>query len=224
MHQRSWLDALTDGQFLRDLLSLLAHFFFGIAWLALLAAGYSTALGLSFILIGIPMVLLMLASTRTLAQIDQRMMANILNVRPLKIRDDIDPRGANLGERLGMYLGSGDTWRAFGYLMMKIPLGLVGITVVSVMLPLIALEMLILAPLTIDLRFITLRMLHWFARGLYNVNNLVLPRDKDKNEFQVPRRLQTNPEDVYHTDEDGYYVEETYYLDDDGELRARRGR
>jgi hypothetical protein len=210
----SWLDALTDGRILRDMLSLLAQFSFSIVYFTLLAMGFATAIGLSLILIGIPLLLFMLASVRTLAAMDRAVMASILGIDAPPVEEDIDMRGANLGERLGMLLGSGVTWRSLLYLLVKFPIGIAAITILPLLLPLLALEVLILAPLTIDLRLITVRLLRWSARGLFAINSAMLPNAKGKR----------TPEQRISRLVDEYDEQPRYVLDDDGEISvAKRG-
>lgn len=215
-NSRSWLDALTDGDMLRDMLSLLAQFFFSIVYFTLLVAGFATAIGLSFILIGIPLLLFMLAGTRSLAAMDRAVMASIMDIEAPRVHDDIDMRGANLGERMGMLLGSSVTWRSFLYLLIKLPIGIAAISLLMLLLPLLAIEVLILAPLTIDLLLITVRLLRWSARGLFAINSAMLPNAK-------PKRANAQPERISRLVDD--YEEQTrYMLDDDGEIRvAKRG-
>ena len=64
MAQRSWMDALTDGQILRDWLSLFGSLWFSLFYISLLALGYGVGIGLSLILIGLPLLLFTLAGTR----------------------------------------------------------------------------------------------------------------------------------------------------------------
>jgi hypothetical protein len=213
---RSWLDALTDGHILRDALSLLAQFIFGIFYFTLLAAGFATAIGLSFILIGIPLLLFVMASTRTLAAMDRAVMGSILDIDVPPVQEDIDMRGANLGERMGMLLGSGVTWRSMLYLLLKLPIGIAAISILMLLLPLLAFEVLILAPLTIDLRLLTVRLLRWSARGLFAINSAVLPNAKGKRAAEQAQRISRLI--------DEYEEQPRYVLGDDGEISvAKRG-
>lgn len=213
---RSWLDALTDGHILRDALSLLAQFIFGIFYFTLLAAGFATAIGLSFILIGIPLLLFVMASTRTLAAMDRAVMGSILDIDVPPVQEDIDMRGANLGERMGMLLGSGVTWRSMLYLLLKLPIGIAAISILMLLLPLLAFEVLILAPLTIDLRLLTVRLQRWSARGLFAINSAVLPNAKGKRAAEQAQRISRLI--------DEYEEQPRYVLGDDGEISvAKRG-
>jgi hypothetical protein len=207
---KTWLDALTDGQLFRDWFSLIAHFFLGMAYFGFLMAGYATAIGLSFVLIGIPLLLFMLATTRVLAAIDRRLIGAILDEDTPDVADDVDTTGANLGERIGLYLGSGTTWRSLFYLLLKFPLGMVAFTAAMFLLPLLALEVLILGPLTIDMRLASVRLQHTIAVGLHRGSGLLLPAAKRKRARDVSR-LETRDAD-----------EPVYFLDDEGEIVLRK--
>ncbi len=217
MNNYSWLDALTDGKMFRSWLALFANFWFGLAYITFVIGGFSLALSLSVVLIGIPLLLFMLAATRTLAQIDRRVMATILGADAPEDFDDADLRGANLGERLGMLLGSGATWRSALYLLVKFPLGIVSLLMsIFILLPL-AVEVLLLAPLTIDLHLITVRLMRWSAVGLFRINNWLLPKGKSKRANRTRNRLEII--------EDEPEAEPRYYIDDEGEIAvAKRGR
>ncbi len=207
--QRNWLDALSDGQLFRDWFSLIAHFFLGSAYITFLIAGFATAIGLSFVLVGIPLLLFMLATTRTLAKLDRQMMGALLDTPTPEMVEDIDPRGANLGERIGMYMGSITTWRSALYLFAKFLIGLLSITAAFVILPLLAIEVLILAPLTIDMRLISVRLLHWTAIGLHKGSGVLLPTSKK-------RKRDTSRLETVET------AEPTYTIDDDGEIMVQK--
>jgi hypothetical protein len=205
MHSKSWLDALTDGQIIRDWFSLIVHFALGMAYFSFIVAGYATAIGLSFVLVGIPLLLFMLSSTRAVAAMDRRLIGAILDIETPEVADEIDPRGANLGERLGMVIGSSRTWLSLVYLLVKLPLGILTFNLALLLLPLLAIEVLILGPLTIDMRLISVRMLHWLAVGCHRIPGFLLPTGvKRKRDIS---RLETVEGD-----------EPRYYLDDDGEI------
>jgi hypothetical protein len=213
MNNYSWLDALSDGKLFRSWLALFADFWFGLAYFIFIVGGFALALSLSLVLIGIPLLLFMLATTRTLALMDRRVMAEILGVEAPADFDDVDLRGANLGERLGMLLGSGATWRSALYLLAKFPIGILTFMLsIFILIPL-SIEVLLLAPLTIDLHLITVRLMRFTAVGLFKLNNLLLPSGKSKR----LSRLELVEE---------YPGEEArYYIDEEGEIAvAKRGR
>lgn len=204
---RNWMDALTDGQIIRDWFSLFAHFALGSIYITFFITMFMVSIGLSFVLVGIPLLLFVLTATRSVAAMDQQLFAAILDREAPDIADDIDPRGANFGERLGMYMGSFTTWRSMAYLALKFPIGLAAITAALCILPFLAFEMLLLAPLGIDLRLATPRLLHAVAVGMHKFPGILLPSRKRKRDLS---RLESV---------DSYEPE--YYLDDDGEIILR---
>jgi hypothetical protein len=210
MDSKNWLDVLSDGQMFRDWFSLIAHFFLGLAYLIFLSVGFSVAIGLSLVLVGIPLLLFMLATTRVLAKLDRQVMGALLDTATNEVADDVDPRGANLGERLGMYLGSGTTWRSLIYLLLRFPVGVVTFTAAWLILPLLTLEVLFLAPLTIDMRLISVRMLHWAAVGTHKYSGVLLPSAVGKRKHDTSH-LETSEA-----------AEPRYFIDDDGEIAVRK--
>jgi len=213
MNNYSWLDALSDGKMFRSWLALFADFWFGLVYFVFLICGFSLALSLSLVLVGIPLLLFMLAATRTLALLDRRVMADILDTDAPTDFDDVDMRGANLGERLGMLLGSGATWRSALYLLAKFPIGILSFMLSLLILVPLAVEVLLLAPLTIDLHLLTVRLMRFSAVGLFKLNNLFLPSGKSKRLSRL--------ELVEDDDAD----QERYYIDSEGEIAvAKRGR
>ncbi len=205
---RSWLDAMTDGQIIRDWFSLIAHFALGMTYISFFIFAYVMSIGLSVILIGIPLLLFTLASTRAVAAMDQRLFAAILDRPAPKFADDVDTQGANLGERMGMYLGSLTTWRSLFYLALKFPVGIAAITAAICILPFLGFEMLILGPLGIDMRLASVRLLHGVAVGLHKFPGILIPSGKRKRDFSRLETVET--------------TEPQYYLDDDGEIVLRK--
>ena len=215
MNNYSWLDTLTDGKMFRSWLALFVNFWFGLAYFVLIVAGFALALSLSVVLIGIPLLLFMLATSRTLANLDRRVMSEILDVPAPPDFDDVNTTDANLGHRLGMYLGSGATWRSILYLLLKLPLGILTLNLSLLILVPLAFEVMILAPLTIDLHLITVRLMRWSSVGLYRLHNFFLPSGKAK------RADTSRLERV----EDETEEEPRYYIDGEGEIAvAKRGR
>ncbi|HVU14867.1 MAG TPA: sensor domain-containing protein [Phototrophicaceae bacterium] len=213
MNNYTWLDALSDGKMLRSWLALFANFWFGLVYFCFIVAGFAVALSLSIVLIGVPLLLFMLSATRTLATLDRKVMAAILDVDAPPDFHDVDPRGANLGERLGLYLGSGATWRSALYLLAKLPIGLLALSISMLILLPLAVEVLILAPLTVDLHLITVRLMRWSSLGLYRLNNWLLPSGKLKRRSRLERV------------EDELEDDPRYYVDSEGEVAvAKRGR
>lgn len=214
MDTDNWLDVLTDGQLMRAWGSLVAHFFLGLGYYTVLFAGFGFAIGTIPILIGLPMFLFMLAATRTLADADQRLIGALMDVDTRPMADDVDPTGANFGQRLGLYLGSLTTWRSAAYLLLKLPLGSFTLMLAMAALPLLAFEMLILAPLGIDLRLLSPRLTRWVALAAHRVPGYLLPRQSVKRKRSFEHLETSQPE----------AEEFVYLIEDDGEVVPRRKR
>jgi hypothetical protein len=208
---RTWLDGLTDGQIIRDWFSLIAHFALGMTYISFFIFAYTMSIGLSIILIGIPLLLFTLASTRAIAAMDQRLFAAILDRDAPEFADDVDVRGANLGERMGMYLGSMTTWRSLVYLGLKFPVGIAAFIAAMCILPFLGFEMLILGPLGIDMRLASVRLLHGVAVGLHKFPGILLPTVRGGKRKRDLSRLESVET-----------IEPQYYLDDDGEIVLRK--
>ncbi|MBN8619473.1 MAG: sensor domain-containing protein [Anaerolineae bacterium] len=212
MSNRTWLDALTDGQIIRDWFSLILQFALGSTYFFFFIFGLMISLGLSVVLIGIPLLLFMLANIRAVAALDQRLMGALIDVKTAPVTDDVDLRGANLGQRLGMMLGSLTTWRSLVYLALKFPVGIAAISAAFIILPFLAIEVLILGPLTIDMRLATVRLLRMVAVAAHRIPAFILPTDP------VAAKRKRDLSRLESTDS----AEPAYYLEDDGEIAYRR--
>jgi hypothetical protein len=219
---RSWLDALTDGQWIRDWTSLNAHFVFGLFYWSVLWLLFGIGISLAFILVGIPLLLLAFHSMRTLAAIDHQAVAALLDRPARQLDDDLEAeRGGTIWRRFGHVLRSAQTWRSLIYVALKLPIGAVTLGAAWFLLPFMAFEMLILGPLTLSNGTITLRLLHALAIFSHEWPAMLLPetqqrepREKSKRDLRV-RRLE-----VIEDDEEvpgGRYI-----LTDDGEVEYKQ--
>ena len=211
MNNKTWLDAITDGQLLRDWFSLILSFALGWVYVVFFATMFALSLGLSIVLVGIPLLLFTLASMRATAKIDRQLMSAVLQIDSPEVNDDLDLRGANLGERLGMMLGSALTWRSLIYLLTKLATGGIGLVAAFAVLPLLAIEVLILGPLTMDMHLLSVRLLHGIAIGLHKFEGMLLPNRK-------PKRAGLRNHLELQQEED----EPLYFLGDDGEIVKHR--
>ncbi|NWF71073.1 MAG: sensor domain-containing protein [Chloroflexi bacterium] len=180
--RQSWIDLATDGRSYRSLLYLLWTFSTGFMYLPLLAAGFGMSFGLSFILIGLPLLVLMFAGSRGLADIDRKIGGVLLDKATLPLINDIPP-GQSVFTRLGAYLTSATTWLSIVYLLTRFAAGMLALAVFNVMLPLFLIEILILAPLGISRSGITVQVLNALAGSIHNFSASLLPTVKD-----TPRR------------------------------------
>lgn len=217
---RTWLDALTDDQLLRDWADLNAHLFFSIFHWFIVISLFSIGVALTPVLIGIPILLMALTSVRALAAADYAAHAAILDRPASRLHDDVDSHGANFGERFGLYLGSGVTWRSLVYLFIKMFVGAFTVSLAWMLLPLIALELLILGPLTIDLRLISVRLTHWLAVGAHEIPSMLLARvpERGARDVKTKNDLRVSRLETIDADDDL----PPYRLTDDGEIVYKR--
>lgn len=240
-----WLDVLSDGSIFRHMLALFIQPFWASLIVSVMAGMLATSISLIIILIGLPLFLFTLQGLRTLADLDRRLFATLLDISAPQAENDLDMTAANIGERLGMLLGSGITWRSAMYLALRMVMSFVGFAGLMVLLPFLALEMMILAPLGIDMRLLTPRLLHWLARVTYDAVAWVLPTDdagaaaeantrttvqpKRRATGEKPKRARLDNDDappvprqararLEDAADDG---REEYYLSEDGEIRKR---
>jgi hypothetical protein len=206
-NSHDWLDVLTDGQILRDWLALVAHFGLGLVYFIFVIVGFVTAVSLIPVLVGIPLFLFMLGTIRTLAVIDRQLMASLLQIDLPTVVDEVDARGANLGSRLGFYLGSATTWRSLLYLAVRFGVGMVSLGVASLIWIPLAFEVLLLAPLTIDMHLVSVRLLHFTAVRLSKFGGFLLPTQKGKRIGTLNRLALEDDEPRLYLTDDGELVE-----------------
>jgi hypothetical protein len=223
----SWVDVLTEGRIWRSLLYLLWTFATGMAYLPLLAGAFGTSFGLSFILIGIPLLVMSFAGARGLAALDRKIGGALLEKDLPPLVNDIT-RGQSIFGRLGSLMASPTSWLSIVYLLTRFPAGLFAITVLPMIMPLIALELLLLAPLGITRGTISMHIVNGLASGIAMFSNSLLPVEQIdsgiQRRSQEKMKRETTQRDTSRLqiiDED----DERYYIDDEGEIvEARRKR
>ena len=187
---------------------------------------FSLSFALLPVLVGIPLLLFSLSAIRAFATLDYRVHAAILDMPPERGTDDLILRGANFGERLGLLLGSGRTWRSAMYLIMRFVVSWFTLSLSLLILPLLFIEVLILAPLTIDLRLASVRLLRWLAFGAHHISSVWLPMDKPgkrKNDENARLERLRRGDAGDSEDDDADEDEPRYILTDDGEIVMKRG-
>ena len=127
--------------FLPNLVYLLLALPLGILYFVILITGYSLGAGLIITLVGVPILVTMIFVTYLLGDLDRAMTSKLLGVRITKpeARPSRDDSARSI---LVAQLKSLQFWKEFGYLLLKMPLGIVAfvvtITFISVSLVLIA--------------------------------------------------------------------------------------
>lgn len=216
------MERLSGGQVVRSWVYLFADFTLGTLYFTLLSALYSTAFSTLIVLIGFPLLVFSFAATRGLANFDRGISAALLNRPMTPMVEELDLRGMNIWQRLGAYASSPRTWLSAFYLFVKFPMGLLSLTVASMLLPFALIEWLLWL-IGIDMGNITGRLAHWMAVFSFSVGdalmNTNLPTqayadEKPKNDLHAGRTVQVRR--LIDDDEPTALI--NYALTDDGEI------
>lgn len=178
----------------RSWLYMVLNYVLGVTYFSALLAGFATAFGLSIVWIGIPFLVFMFAASRRLAVFDRWLAAALLGIDTVPLQDDINVRGRNILTWAGAYLSSATTWQRVVYLLIKLPLGMVSITIAMMIAPLFVLELL-LNLLGINTGMMTGQLMRALAAGLSGVSGNL---------------IQTPPQEHDAKSKNAYYVEEEY--------------
>jgi hypothetical protein len=108
----------------------------GVVYFAFYLTGFVTGAGLSLVLIGLPLLFAVLASTRPVAAFEARLARSLTGV-PVSDPAPVPAAAGALG-RLGALLRDDMTWRRLVYLLSRFPLGIASfaLAVLIVALPL----------------------------------------------------------------------------------------
>lgn len=117
----------TDPATYTTLLYLALSLPFGIFAFTWVITGLSLSVGLLVILLGFPLLVLMLGSIRALGLVEHR-LAQLLLGLPLPPVPAILPQGGRWTERLGNLFRDSYTWTSLGYLLLRLPMGVLHFT------------------------------------------------------------------------------------------------
>lgn len=120
----AYLSILREPEAYTSLLYLALCSLTGTFYLLWITSTLSVSLGLLILLVGLPLLLLTLASVRALGQWEHRLVRSLLGTR-MPEPPPILPPVRGLWAKLGALLTDGDTWRSLLYLGMMLPLGMV---------------------------------------------------------------------------------------------------
>ncbi len=120
-------DPRTYGALLYMLLSLAT----GIFYFTWTVTGLSLTVGLSILIIGIPVALLFVASVRVISHVEGRIVEGLLGVR-MPRRLPAPPSENSLMGRIKDVLTDARTWSSMLYLLLMLPLGIVYFTLAVV--------------------------------------------------------------------------------------------
>lgn len=123
----SFFGVFRDPKAYTSLLYLFVSLVTGIFYSVWVMVGLSLSLGLCFILVGIPLLLLFLGSVRALGLGEGRLVEALLDVR-MPRRPPLLPEGERWGERLRGLFSDPYTWKCMVYLAILLPLGILYFT------------------------------------------------------------------------------------------------
>lgn len=131
----SWLlDAYLDKRTYRSVGYLLLGLPLGIIGFVVMITGFSLGLGLFITLLGVPVLVATLLFVRAYATLERRLAWSILDAPMPRIEPSTLGSGARIWERLRRLVGSRRTWREVAFVALRLPLGILGFTVVVVII------------------------------------------------------------------------------------------
>src|SRR5690606_2890923 len=101
----------------------------GIFYFTWVVAGFSTSLGLSITIVGIPLLILFFGSVRVLSLVEGRIVEVMLGER-MPRRPLYTARGRSIWQRIGDMFTDPRTWSTLLYFVLMLPLGVLYFTVV----------------------------------------------------------------------------------------------
>ena len=105
----------------------------GIFYFTWVVAGFSTSLGLSITIVGIPLLVLFFGSVRVLSLVEGRMVEVMLGER-MPRRPLYTARGRSIWQRIGDMFTDVRTWSTMLYMLLMLPLGIAYFTLVLTLL------------------------------------------------------------------------------------------
>ncbi len=129
---RRIVGVFVDPRAYGGLLYMLLALATGILYFTWVVTGISLSLGLSVLIIGLPVILLFLATVRALSLLEGRIVEALLGER-MPRRQPAAPPGSLL-DRIRYWLTDSRTWRTMLYLFLQLPLGIVYFVVATTLL------------------------------------------------------------------------------------------
>lgn len=239
-----------DGVILgcRSWLYLMLNFVLGSFYFYALIVGFVTSIALSIILVGIPLLAGMFWATRQVAALDRWLACRMLGVQAARLPDDLRYKGFNPLCYVGANFISPSTWQRVTFLFLKFPLGIVSAVLGGIILPFFLIEVM-LNVIGLNTGMVTGWLMRAMATGLSGLNSgAVVETNIEPQRRSVRVSRQAAPvskrkrrpveDDDLGDDDDNVHMArpvkrkrlevddeatETFYIDDDGEIRRRRG-
>ncbi len=115
---------LTQGQTYRNFLYLLVMFPLGVAYFVLLTVGTALGVGLTVVLVGVPLLIGVLLGSRYLCAFERELTNKLLKLNVQPPEDALTDETA-LWPQIRARVVARSTWTGLVYLVLKLPLGIV---------------------------------------------------------------------------------------------------
>jgi hypothetical protein len=112
----------------KSLLYMIISLGTGIVYFTSVVTGVSTAGGMSILIIGVPLFLLVLGIVRAMALFEGRVVELFLGTR-MPRRPRAEPPNAGFFQRLWFWVKDGRTWLSMAYMILMLPLGIIYFTI-----------------------------------------------------------------------------------------------
>src|SRR5436305_2242233 len=119
-----------------NLLYLLLAFPLGLAYFIFLAVGLTVGFGLTIVWIGLPILALVFAGSWAFAAFERQSAILLLGADVRPMLPPPSPVERTAWQRAGDFFSNPVTWKGMGFLLLKLPLGLVSFVSIVVLLPL----------------------------------------------------------------------------------------
>lgn len=118
-----------------NLLYLMLAFPLGIAYFVFLVAGLAVGFGLTLVWIGLPILALVFAGSWAFAAFERQMAIHLLGAEVPPMSQPMPGTEARTAwQRAGDFFGNPVTWKGMGFLLIKLPLGIVSFVAVVTLL------------------------------------------------------------------------------------------
>jgi hypothetical protein len=112
----------------KSLLYMIISLCTGIVYFTIVVTGVSTAGGMSVLIIGVPLFLLVLGIVRAMSLFEGRVVELLLGTR-MPRRPRAEPPNAGFFQRLWFWVKDGRTWLSMAYMILMLPLGIIYFTI-----------------------------------------------------------------------------------------------
>lgn len=136
-----FLRAPIEARSYTNLLFLVLAFPLGLTYFIFLTVGLSLGVGLTLIWVGLPILALVFAGSWGMTALERQLAIHLLGavVPPMSPRAPADPSAPRgFWRTVGEFLGNPVTWKGMGYLLIKLPLGVVTFAVATFLFSLTA--------------------------------------------------------------------------------------